>query len=260
MMLSNSFKGIAEISTETFRLIPRKIVRTNFQEVFQSGAWGTYFWNSFLITVISVVLSLILNSIAGYAFARLNFRGSRILFFFLLIGFMVPGQVTLMPTFLLMAKFPLMGGNDLFGQGGTGLVNTYAGIILPLISGSYGVFFCKQYFENFPKALDDAAEIDGAGKFRTWLSIYLPNAKPLFASLGVTKSLSVWNNFTWPLVMTNAEKMKTVQLALAMFRSEEGTQWHLLMAATTMVAIPMVILFLFAQKHFIRGIVNSGIK
>lgn len=260
MMLSNSFKGIVEIATGTFHLIPGEIVWTNFKGVLNAGSWGIYFRNSMIITFVSVILSLILNSIAGYAFARLKFRGSRILFFLLLIGFMLPYQVTLMPTFLIMAKFPLMGGNDLFGQGGYGLINSYAGLIIPLVSGSYGVFFCKQFFETFPRALDDAAEIDGAGKFRTWFFIYLPNAKPLFASLGVTKSLSVWNDYMWPLVMTNSENMKTVQLALTMFRSEDSTQWHLLMAATTMVAVPMVILFLLAQKHFIRGIVSSGIK
>lgn len=146
------------------------------------------------------------------------------------------------------------------GAGGTGLINTYAGLVIPLVSGSYGVFLCKQFYENFPRSLDEAAEIDGANKWRTYFTIYLPNSKAILATLGLLKAVSVWNDYMWPLIMTNSENMRTVQLALTMFKTESGVQWNQMMAAAVLAALPMFVLFLCAQKYFIQGIVTSGLK
>ena len=179
---------------------------------------------------------------------------------FLLIGLMMPPQVTMLPTFLIMAKFPLLGGNNIFGMGGTGLVNTYAGLVIPLVSGSFGVFLCKQFYENFPRSLDEAAEIDGTNKWQTYFQIYMPNSKAILATLGLLKGVSVWNDYLWPLVMTNSEDMKTIQLALTMFKIDGLIQWNQMMAAAVVVVIPMIILFLCAQKYFVQGIVTSGLK
>jgi multiple sugar transport system permease protein len=172
----------------------------------------------------------------------------------------MPPQVTMLPTFLIMAKFPLAGGNNLLGAGGTGLINTYAGLVIPLVSGSYGVFLCKQFYENFPRSLDEAAEIDGANKWRTYFTIYLPNSKAILATLGLLKAVSVWNDYMWPLIMTNSENMRTVQLALTMFKTDSGIMWNQMMAGSVLVALPMFVLFLCAQKYFIQGIVTSGLK
>lgn len=260
MMFVTSMKTMEEIKSPVFHLLPKEVSFRNYADAMSNGIWPVYFRNSLLITGAAVLFSLLFNSIAGYAFARLNFRGSKVMFLFLMMGLMMPPQVTMLPTFLIMAKFPLMGGNDVFGNGGTGLVNTYAGLVIPLVSGSYGVFLCKQFYENFPRSLDEAAMIDGAGKWRTYFTIYLPNSKAILATLGLLKAVSVWNDYMWPLVMTNSERMKTVQLALTMFKTDSGIMWNQMMAAAVLVALPMFVLFLCAQKYFIQGIVTSGLK
>lgn len=260
MMFLTSFKTMEEIKSPVFHLIPESFSFVNYVDALSGGNWGIYFKNSLFITLLAVVFSLLFNSIAGYAFARLRFKGSKILFMFLLIGLMMPPQVTMLPTFLIMAKFPLLGGNNIFGMGGTGLVNTYAGLVIPLVSGSFGVFLCKQFYENFPRSLDEAAEIDGTNKWQTYFQIYLPNSKAILATLGLLKGVSVWNDYLWPLVMTNSEDMKTIQLALTMFKIDGLIQWNQMMAAAVVVVIPMIILFLCAQKYFVQGIVTSGLK
>lgn len=260
MMLSTSFKTEGEIHSAVFHFLPESFSLENYIEAMNTGNWIIYFRNSLLITGISVLFSLFFNSIAGFAFARLKFRGSQMLFAILLIGLMMPPQVMMLPTFLVMTKFPLAGGNNLFGQGGSGLVNTLVGVIIPLVSGSYGVFLCKQFYENFPRALDEAAKIDGANAWKTYFLIYLPNSKVIVATLALMKGVAVWNDYLWPLVMTNSETSRTVQLALSMFRSETVIDWGALMAASVLVSVPMIILFLFTQKYFVRGIISTGLK
>lgn len=260
MMFLTSFKSMEEVKSSVFHLLPEKISLTNYIAALGNGNWLIYFRNSLIITISAVAFSLIFNSIAGYAFARLKFKGSKILFAFLLVGLMMPAQVTILPTFLIMAKFPLMGGNNILGQGGTGMINTFAGLIIPLVSGSYGIFLCKQFYENFPKSLDEAAEIDGLGKWRTFFQIYLPNSKAILATLALMKGVAVWNDYLWPLVMTNSESRKTVQLALTMFKTETTIQWNQMMAAAMLIVLPMILLFLLTQKYFVQGIVTSGLK
>jgi len=166
----------------------------------------------------------------------------------------------MIPTFLMMKLFPLFGGNNLLGQGGTGFINSYTGLVLPFIAGSFGIFLCRQYFMNFPRALDEAAQIDGASVFRVFFQIYLPLSKPILATLAIFKTTATWNDYMWPLIMTNTEQMRTVQLGLTIFRSESAVEWNLLMAATTLVVLPLVLLFLLAQKYFVQGIVTTGLK
>ena len=259
MMVTTSFKTMDEIRSAVFSFLPEKISLDNYIMAMSNGNWLVYFRNSLLITLLAVIFSLLFNSIAGYAFARLKFRGSGVLFGLLMVGLMMPAQVTMLPTFLIMARFPLAGGNNILGVGGKGLINTFAGLIIPLVSGSYGVFLCKQFYENFPRSLDEAAEIDGANKWKTFFTIYIPNSKAILATLGLMKSVSVWNDYLWPLVMTNSDNRKTVQLALTMFKVDTSIQWNQLMAASVMVALPMVILFLCCQKYFVEGIVTSGL-
>ena len=260
MMFVTSFKSMEEIKSSVFHLIPEHFSLVNYIDALESGNWLLYFRNSLIITIAAVVFSLLFNSIAGYAFARLKFKGSKVLFSLLMIGLMMPAQVTILPTFLIMAKFPFAGGNNIFGQGGRGLINTFAGLIIPLVSGSYGIFLCKQFYENFPKSLDEAAEIDGAGRWKTFFLIYLPNSKAILATLALMKGVAVWNDYLWPLVMTNSESHKTVQLALTMFKTETTIQWNQMMAIAVLIVLPMILLFLFAQKYFVQGIVTSGLK
>ncbi|MFS0724942.1 carbohydrate ABC transporter permease [Paenibacillus sp. 1P07SE] len=260
LMISTSLKTLGEIQSPVFSFFPREWRFDNYLTAMSSGNWLLYFYNSLVVTIITVIASLVLNSMAGYAFARLRFPGRATLFFSVLIGIMVPPQVTMIPTFLMMKQFPLAGGNDLFGTGGIGFINSYTGLILPFIAGSFGIFLCRQFFLSFPSALDEAAAIDGAGKFRVFLQIYLPLSKPILATLAIFKTTSAWNDYMWPLIMTNTSQMRTVQLGLTMFRGETGTDWHLLMAATTLVVLPLVLLFLAAQRYFVQGIVTTGLK
>lgn len=260
MMISTSFKTTGEINSPVFHFLPESFNFDNYREALSTGNWGVYFRNSFIITIVSIVFSLLFNSIAGYAFARLHFRGSKALFTLLLVGLMMPPQVTMLPTFLIMAKFPFAGGNNFMGFGGSGLMNTMPGIIIPLVSGSFGIFLCKQFYENFPRSLDEAAMIDGASKWRTYFSIYIPNSKVILATLALLKGSAVWNDYLWPLVMRNSEGMRTVQLALTMFRDETTVRWGPMMAAATLISVPMIILFLCAQKYFVQGVVSTGLK
>lgn len=260
MMISTSFKTTGEINSPVFHFLPESFNFDNYREALSTGNWGVYFRNSFIITIVSIVFSLLFNSIAGYAFARLHFRGSKALFTLLLVGLMMPPQVTMLPTFLIMAKFPFVGGNNFMGFGGSGLMNTMPGIIIPLVSGSFGIFLCKQFYENFPRSLDEAAMIDGASKWRTYFSIYIPNSKVILATLALLKGSAVWNDYLWPLVMTNSEGMRTVQLALTMFRDETTVRWGPMMAAATLISVPMIVLFLCAQKYFVQGVVSTGLK
>lgn len=260
MMISTSLKTPGEINSPVFHFLPESFNLDNYREALNTGAWGIYFRNSLIITITSIVFSLLFNSVAGYAFARLQFKGSKTLFTLLLVGLMMPPQVTMLPTFLIMAKFPLVGGNDIFGFGGAGMMNTLPGVIIPLVSGSFGIFLCKQFYENFPKSLDEAAMIDGASKWRTYFSIYIPNSKVILATLALLKGSSVWNDYLWPLVMTNSENMRTVQLALSMFKDESTVRWGPMMAAATLISLPMIVLFLCAQKYFVQGVVSTGLK
>ncbi|MBE6952807.1 MAG: carbohydrate ABC transporter permease [Ruminococcaceae bacterium] len=260
VMLSISLQSRAELFSTSASLIPEKWMFSNYVEAFKSANWGRYFLNSFVITAVVTVVSLVINSMAGYVFARIRFRFSKVLFLVILAGMMIPPQVTMIPVFSMLRGFPLVNGNDILGNGGSGLINTYAGMILPFIAGSFGVFLCRQYYVGFPRELDDAATVDGCGRVRAFFRIYLPLSKPVLASLGVLKFTGTWNEYTWPLIMARSDSMKTVQVALTLFRNESEIRWNLMMAATIMISLAVYIVFGCAQKHFVNGILAGSIK
>jgi ABC-type sugar transport system, permease component len=255
-----AFKTDAEISLMGFKWLPSSLYLGNFAQALEMGNWARYFFNSALVTLVTVVGSLFFNSLAGFTFARLKFRGRDLLFVLLLIGMMIPPYSTIIPQFIIMRSWPLAGGNDWLGRGGSGLLDTYWSLILPFLSGSFGIFLCKQFYEGFPQSLDDAAKIDSCGPVRMFFVVYVPLSKPILATLTILKSVSTWNDFFHPLIMTQSDKMKTVQLALQMFRGSTSTHYNWLMAATLAVILPMLIVFLAAQKYFVQGIVSSGMK
>ena len=260
MTISVSLQTMNEVYSADLNLIPEVLQFENYKTAMTSGNWARYFENSLWITVITVGISLLINSMAGFVFARIPFRGREPLFMLILVGMMIPAQVTLIPVFMLIRSVPLAGGNNFLGQGGTGLMNTYAGLIIPYIAGSFGVFLCRQFYVGFPKELDDAARIDGCGRFGQFVRIYLPLSGPVLASLAVLKFTGTWNEYTWPLVMTSGDDMKTVQLALGTFRDEGEVFWNQLMAATLVSGVPIYILFFFAQKHFVSGLLAGSVK
>ncbi len=259
MMISTALKSSAEVNSPVFHFIPKEWHFDNFAKAMASGNWARYMFNSLFVTTVVTVFSLFFNSMAGYAFARTEFRFKNVLFMSIMLGLMLPAQVTMVPVFLIMKNIPFAGGNNWLGMGGTGWINTYPGLMINQMAGAFGIFLCRQYYLNFPKELDEAAELDGCSLWKTYFKVFLPLSGPLFASLGVIKLTTVWNDYIWPLVITNSENMRTAQLALTMYKNEV-VQWELLMAATTVVILPLILLFIFAQKFFIKGLASSGIK
>jgi len=260
IMLGTSLKSPAEVQTPGFRLFPGVPKFNNYIDMFEYGEWGRYFYNTFIITLLAVIISLIINSLAGFAFARLRFKGRDTLFLIALAGMMMPVQVTMLPNFIIMKNFPFAGGNNFLGQGGYGFINTYTGMLFPYIAGAFGVFLFRQFFMNFPRSLDEAAKLDGLSRLGTFINIYIPLSKPVFATLVVLKTTATWNEYAWPLIITAKREMWTVQLALSLFQQEYTVQWHYIMGATTLILLPLLILYIFMQKYFIEGIVTTGIK
>ena len=260
LTVSVSLQTMSEVYASSPRVVPAIPQWHNYADAMRSGAWGRYLYNSLFVTVVTTVISLVINSMSGFVFARIPFRGRRILFALILLGMMIPPEVTLFPVFRLVRSIPLTGGNDWLGRGGKGLMNTYAGLILPFIAGSFGVFLCRQFYLGFPFELDDAARIDGCGRFGQFVRIYLPLSGPVLASLGMLKFTGTWNEYTWPLVLTTGDSMRTVQLALTTYRSETEIVWNQLMAATLVSCLPIYLLFFAAQKHFVSGLLAGSVK
>ena len=260
IMFFTSLKGNDELISGTFSLLPREWHFDNYAKAMESGKWALYFKNSLIVTLVVTAGSLLFNTLAGFTFARIRFRGSTFIFVCLLAGMMVPAQSIVVPQFIIMKSIPLFGQNDIWGQGGTGWLNTYFALIVPALSGSIGIFMARQFFASFPKDLDEAGYMDGLGYFGTYWRIFLPLSGPLLATLGILKIVSVWNEFFQPLIFTNTESMRTIQLALSLFKGEFTIQYNLLMAATVLVSLPMLAAFLLFQKQFVGSIVSSGVK
>lgn len=260
MMVSTSLKSMTEIKSPEFHLFPREIMWSNYVNVFSNGRWGRYFMNSFFITIVSVASAVVINSMAGYCFARLTFKGRNVLFGLAMVGMIVPSQVLMLPSYVIMKRIPLAGGNNLLGLGGSGLLNTTTGLVLIYLSGSFGVFLFRQFMMNFPDALDDAARLDGLTRFGIYRRIYMPLSKPAIATMVVLRATATWNDYVWPLLMTQKDTKYTVQLALSRFTTDTVTRWNDVMAATAVIILPILILFLSMQKYFIEGIATTGLK
>ncbi len=259
-MLMSSFKPNQELFAYPPVWIPTKITFEHFVNAFRYTNFARYFLNSAVVSVTATLLNLFFCSLAGYSFARLDFPGKSLIFFAVLATMMIPVYVTLIPLFILVRRFPLAGGNNLSGQNGTGLINTYWGLILPYIVSVFGVFLTRQFFTSIPTEINDAARVDGASEFTIYSKIYLPLSRPVLATLAIFSFTGVWDDFLWPLVITNSEHMRTVQLGLQIFRSQFLVDWGPLMAATLVVTLPVLLIFIFNQRHFVKGVVTTGLK
>ncbi|MFE6968003.1 carbohydrate ABC transporter permease [Isoptericola sp. NPDC057653] len=252
--LVTSLKPAGDILSGALDLIPRTVTLENYQRVVTEVPFGRYFLNSMVLAVGGVVLNLFFGSLAGYAFAKLKFRGRRALFVTLLGSLMVPGIVTMVPSFLVLRAIPFAGGNNVLGQGGVGLLNTYWAIILPGAAGAFAVFFMRQFFSSIPDELGEAARIDGASEFRIFAQVYLPLAKAGAAVLAILTFQAGWNAFMWPLIVLNVQEMWTVQVGLASFVTDYATDYGPLMAGTVITSLPVLLLFVFAQRYIIEGV------
>jgi multiple sugar transport system permease protein len=219
----------------------------NYSDAIRQSEFGTWFWNTTVVTVTIVISNLVFCSLAAYAFARIRFLGRSVIYFVLLATLMVPLQVVLIPTFLIV--------KDL------GLIDHLGALIVPNLVSVFGIFMLTQFFRTLPIELEEAARIDGASRLSILLRIVVPLSLPALATLAVIQFMWTWNDFLWPLVtiLTNQDAF-TLQLGLATFQGAHQTTWHLLAAANIMSMLPILALFLVAQRTFVRGIATQGLK
>lgn len=243
-MLSTAFS--ANPTAGAVSLIPATPTLANFQELFASEPVGLWFFNTVVFAGTVTLFNLVFDSLAGYALAKIEFVGREKLFLLFVATVMVPAMVTLIPVYVLLSNL--------------GWVNTYKGLIAPLIANPLGIFLLRQHFKGLPSALGDAAKIDGCNEFQTFYKVYLPLAKPALATLGIYTFVTTWKNFEWPLIIANGESMYTLPVALYAVRNQYFTEWGLVMAAAAVIVGPVIIVFMSAQRYFIRGMTLSGMK
>ena len=259
-MVSTSIKPDREIFGDTIRWIPTELDLQNYSDAFEQTNMPRLFLNTVVVTAVAVASQVLLGSMAGYVFARLHFRGKMLLFFALLTTMMVPFEVLIIPVFLLIKFFPLAGGNDILGQGGTGLINTLGGVMFPNFVSVFGVFLFRQFYLSFPKEIEEAAIVDGCSRIGVYWRILVPNSKPVMGTMALFAFLWSWNDFLWPLVVVKEDSLKTIQLGLSVFDQEQGTAWAELMAASVMAVVPVILLYIFLQRFLVSGGITSGIK
>ena len=258
--LLTAIKPDEEIFTIPIQWIPTSITFDHFVKAFTTVPFGLYFWNSFVLAVLGVLFNLFFGSLSGYAFAKLKFRFNQPLFRILLAAMMIPGIVTMIPSVYVLQHFPLLGGNNLMGEGGYGLMNTIWGVILPGASGSFAVFFMRQFFVSLPGDMLEVARIEGAGEFRIFWRIYLPLTAPALATLGIFTFQAGWNSFLWPMIVLNDPEKHTIQMGLQAFSYNYQTDFGPMMAGALVAIAPILVLFLLLQRYFVQGIAFSGVK
>jgi len=242
--IMTSLKPNSEIFDQASFWFPRMFTMEHYVSVFTQFPFPRYFLNSAYLASAGVLTNLFLGSLAGYSFAKLFFRGRKVIFAVLLSSMMIPGIVNLVPSFLIIRSL--------------GMVNSYWAIILPGAVGAFAVFFMKQFFQSLPAEMGEAARIDGCPEFRLFWQIYLPLTKPALATLGIMTFQGGWNNFMWPLIVLNDELRMPLQVGLARFAFNNGSDIGPLMAGAVITALPMLVIFMFAQKYFVKGIAFSG--
>lgn len=245
-MIATSLTSDSQLFMTPPQLIPAPLVPDNYVRVAEAFPIGRFLVNSLLVAGISTSLQVGTSAMAAYAFARLRFRGRDVLFLVYLATLMVPLQVIIVPLFIEMRLL--------------GLVNTYPGLILPAIASAFGTFLLRQAFLSLPRELDEAAFIDGASHWTVFRRIVLPLAGPALATFGIFAFMASWNSFLWPLVVTSSQDLFTLPVGLSNLHGRYETAWNLVMAGSTISVIPIVAVYVIAQKHVIRGVALSGIK
>ena len=259
-MISTSLKTLQEALRVPPVLFPTAPQLGNYPTAFRAAPFPRYFLNTAFIAGLTTLLSLLFSSLAAFAFAKMRFPGRQVLFLGMLATLMVPFEVQLIPDFVIIRHLPLLGGNDVWGNGGKGLYDTYWAQIVPWAASPFGVFLMRQFFLSLPNDFYEAAQLDGATRFVFFSRIALPLARPALITAGLFGFLGSWNALLWPLVVTSSPDVRPIQVGLATFSTEQGTQYHLLMAAATLVMLPVVVLYLLAQRQFTEGVASSGLK
>jgi multiple sugar transport system permease protein len=245
-MVSASLMSPGEANTSPPPLVPRDPSLEHYRTLFSSYNLGRYFLNSLGIALGGTVLAVLITGMAGYAFAKLRFRGREPLFKALLAGMVIPGQVAMLPMFILLREM--------------GLINTLFGAMIPVLAPIYGIFLVRQYALSIPDDLLDAARLDGASEFRIFRSVVLPALRPVLATLGVFTFLSAWNDFMWPLIVLSDDAKYTLPVALANLAGEHVQDVELMMAGALVTVLPVFLAFLFLQRYYIQGIMAGSVK
>lgn len=245
-MLSVSFMQRGEASTFPPPLLPAQATLANYRELFERAGMGRYLLNSLVVAGATTLLSLAFNIAAGYAFAKLRFAGRERMFQILLGALVIPAQVAMIPLFLIMKWL--------------GLVNSYGGVVVPMLASVFGIFLVRQYARSIPDDLLEAARIDGAGELRIFATIVLPLLKPIVVTLAIFTFLASWNDFMWPLIVLSDQTWQTAPIALAALSREHVQDNELMMAGSVVTTVPVLVLFLILQRHYIQGLLLGSVK
>ncbi len=245
-LVSSSLKTGAEVFELPIRWIPQEIQWANFPAALSRGSFGTYFANSGIVAVAVTVANILLCSLAGYGLAKFRFPMRELCFRLVLVTLMLPLEIVLVPTFLVVRQL--------------GMVNSLAGLIVPLAVDAFGIFLMRQYIKDLPDSLIEAARLDGCSEFGIFWRIILPNCKPALGALALLAFRDNWDQFLWPFIVASGDSLKTFPLGLAQMEGIDSAAYHEIMALAVIGMIPMAILFLFFQRSFVRGIALSGLK
>ena len=245
-MLSVSFMQPGAASSLPAPVLPASPTLANYRQLFGSIGMGRYFLNSLAIALLATAISVAFNTMAGYAFAKLRFRGRDALFQALLGALVIPGQVAMLPLFLMLK--------------GMGLVNSYAGAVVPMLASVFGIFLVRQFARGIPDELLEAARMDGAGEWRIFVTVIVPLLRPVLATLAIFAFLGAWNDFMWPLIVLTDESLHTLPVALAGLAREHVQDSELMMAGSVVTVLPVLAVFLALQRHYLEGLVAGGVK
>lgn len=261
-MLVTSFKSLAEINVSPPTIFPQEWHPENYVRAWTKApsTFSRYFVNSAVIAVAGATLQLLTSILAAYAFAMRTFPGKRVLFILFLATLMIPFEVTLIPNFVTIRHFPLVGGNDLLGNGGKGLYDSYPAMFLPGAASGFSVFLLRQAFLTVPRDYWEAAQLDGCSRLRYLWRILVPLASPAITTVGLFALLNRFNALLWPLIVTGSEILRPAQVGIYYFRNGESSYLNLVMAASAFVMLPGIVLYAVAQRRFVEGLTTTGVK
>lgn len=245
-MVSTSLKPEEGIFSIPPQIIPWPLTFEYYTDLFEKIKFFVFFGNSLFVSLAITGLNLLLNSLAAYAFAKHKFPGREKIFTLLLLTMMIPGQVSMMPVFLILKSLHLL--------------NTFTGLIIPGSTSVFGIFLMRQFMKGIPNEILESARMDGCGEFRILWSIVLPLCRPALATMTIFTFMGAWNEFLWPLIIMTKESKYTLPVALANLNGQQNTEWGLLMAGSLIVILPILIMFIMMQKYFVKGMVFSGLK